>query len=74
MILVLLLVAVSLWLMSGSFNNSLAPKLLSVLTVFLLYLSVTELIYFFPMAAIITFLAAVATLIATIQIRKAVRE
>jgi len=74
MILVLLLVAVSLWLMSGSFNNSLAPKLLSVLTVFLLFLSVTELIYFFPMAAIITFLAAVATLIATIQIRKAVRK
>jgi hypothetical protein len=74
MILVLLLVVVSLWLMSSSFNNSLAPKLLSVLTVFLLFLSVTELIYFFPMAAIITFLAAVATLIATIQIRKAVRE
>jgi len=72
MILVLLLITASLWLISISFNNTLAPKLLPVLTVFLLFLSVTELIYFFPMAAIITFLAAVATLIATVQVKKAV--
>ena len=70
MILVLLLITVSLWLISTSFNNALAPKLLPVLTAFLLFLSVAELIYFFPMAAIITFLAAVAALIGTIQVKK----
>lgn len=52
------------------FYNALAPKLLPVLTAFLLFLSVAELIYFFPMAAIITFLAAVAALIGTIQVKK----
>jgi hypothetical protein len=60
MIGVLLLVSILLWLLSAEPNR----RFILAIGLFLLFLAVIELIYFFPLPAVLSLLAAVATLIA----------
>jgi len=70
LIFVLLLVSVILWLLSGQTGNPLTARLLIPLTAFLLVLAVAEFIYFFPFAAGISLLAAIAAFLAWWSMRK----
>lgn len=58
MIFVLLLVSILLWLLSGNPVKS----MILALGLFLLLTAISEFIYFFPLAADMTFLASVSTL------------
>ena len=60
MIGVLLLVSTLLWLLSAEQNR----RFILALGLFLLFLAVIEFIYFFPLPAVLSLLAGVATLIA----------
>jgi hypothetical protein len=57
---VLVLVSILLWLLSAEPNR----RFVLVLGLFLLFLSIVEFIYFFPLPAVLSLLAGVATLIA----------
>lgn len=69
----LLFFALVLWLVSGSLqdNRALASKLLDATAVCLFVWGLDEFIFFFPFAACVTLLAAILTLVATLQIRTA---
>jgi hypothetical protein len=71
-IFVLLLLTIALWLLSNAVDNPLTGKLLPVLTVFLLLMGISEFIYFFPFAAIITLLSGLSALAASISITRAI--
>jgi hypothetical protein len=60
MIGVLLLVSILLWLLSAEPNR----RLILALGLFLLFLSIVEFIYFFPLPAVLSLLAGAAALIA----------
>jgi len=60
MIGVLLLVSILLWLLSAEQNR----RFILALGLFLLFLAVIEFIYFFPLPAVLSLLAGIATLIA----------
>ena len=66
-IFVLLLIALVLWLLSSDTTSSLTRKLVMVFGIFLLLMGVTEYIYFFAFAAIISLLAGVCTLTALLK-------
>jgi hypothetical protein len=68
MIFVLLLISFLLWFLSYETSNALAAKLLLPMTVFLMLLVVAEYVYFFPFAAIFTFVAGICALLARIRI------
>ena len=55
----LLLIAVSLWIISGELGSSLAKKLTLTFAVILALWGADEIIYFFPFAASISWLSAV---------------
>jgi hypothetical protein len=69
MIFVLLLISVVLWLLSTATVVDLSARLIPLFAVFLLFLGIIEYIYFFPLAASFSLLAAVCTFIAWIRIR-----
>lgn len=69
-IFVLLMLSVMLWLLSDATDNRLTRTLLPVFTSFLLLLGISEYIYFFPFASIISVLAGVSALVANISIIK----
>ena len=60
MIGVLLLISILLWLLSTELNR----RFILVLGLFLLFLAIIEFIYFFPLPAVLSLLAGIATLIA----------
>lgn len=70
-IFVLLLLTIALWLFSNATDNPLTTKLLPVFAVFLLLMGVSEFVYFFPFAAIISMLAGLSALVASISIKRA---
>src|ERR1700758_563777 len=61
MIFVHLLIVVTLWLLSGYPDNVVTQKLLPVLIIFLVCFAVSEWIYFFPMPATMSSVAALVT-------------
>ena len=69
-LLVLLLMIALLWLLSNQTENPLTARLLTLLTLFLLLMAVAEYLYFFPLAAVLTFLAGICGLAASMRIRK----
>ena len=74
LIFVLLLLTIMLWLLSGEAENRLSVKLLLPLTVYLIIQAIGEFIYFFPFAAVISFLAGVAVLLAWLAARKTINQ
>jgi hypothetical protein len=68
----MLMVVVILWIVGGSAEKyaSFSVKILLPVLLFLLLLGVDELIYFFPMAAIFSFVAALLTLYSIFRLRK----
>jgi hypothetical protein len=70
MIGVLLLVTVLLWLAAAETFNPLSAQLTVTLGIFLLFLAIAEYIYFFPFAALFSFLAGVCALIARFRFAK----
>ena len=60
MIGVLLLVSILLWLLSAEPNR----RFILALGLFLLFLAIVEFIYFFPLPAVLSLLAGIATLLA----------
>jgi len=70
-IFVLLLLTIALWIFSNAADNPLTMKLLPVFAVFLLLMGVSEFVYFFPFAAIISMLAGLSALVASISIKRA---
>jgi len=70
-IFVLLLLTIALWLFSNATDNPLTTKLLPVFAVFLLLMGISEFVYFFPFAAIISMLAGLSALVASIRIGRA---
>jgi hypothetical protein len=60
MIGVLLMVSILLWLLSTELNR----RMVLVMGLFLLFLAVIEFIYFFPLPAVLSLVAGVATLLA----------
>jgi heme A synthase len=69
MILVLIATCLILWFISDETKSPLTIKLLTVLTVFLLAMGIIELIYFFPLPAILSLVAGFCTLIARFRIK-----
>ena len=67
---VLLLITILLWFLSNDTENQFSIKYLTVLMVFLLFLGVTEYIYFFFLAAAFTTLAGLCALFALISINR----
>jgi hypothetical protein len=67
-LLVLLLMVALLWLLSNQAQNPLASPVLVALSVFLLLMAVAEYICFFPLAAVVTFLAGVCAVYARVRI------
>ena len=67
----LVFMAMILWFFSGSLmqNKKLSLKVLTTLCIALFVWCADEFIYFFPFAAGITLLAAICTLMATIQVK-----
>jgi heme A synthase len=74
MIFVLLLLSLILWLLSNESENRLTFRLLLPLTVYLILQAITELLYFFPFAAAISFLAGIAVLLAWLAARKTINQ
>ena len=70
---VLLLISIVLWTMGGEFERRTTARLLPWMVVFLVFFSVTEWIYFFPLAAIMSMLAALLSAMAWGRTRTAVR-
>lgn len=68
-IFVLLLLTISLWLLSNATDNPLTARLLPVLALFLLLMGISEYVYFFSFAAIISILAGLSALMASIGIK-----
>ena len=66
-IFVLVLITVTLWLCGEYVKETLAQKLLPWMIGFLICFSVTEAIYFFPLAAILSLVAAILSLIAYVR-------
>ncbi|HEY4322325.1 MAG TPA: hypothetical protein VGN20_00025 [Mucilaginibacter sp.] len=71
MIFVLLLVSVCLWLFSVDTESRLTQRLTIVFAVFLIAVSITEFIYFFPLAASFSLLAGICSLFAGVQKKSA---
>jgi hypothetical protein len=69
----LLLIAIILWLVSNESDkkSTLGYRILLTLTICLFVWSIDEFIFFFPFAACITLVAAITTMVATIQWRNA---
>jgi hypothetical protein len=65
---VLLLITVILWFLASDTENQFSVKYLTAIIIFLFFLAVTEYIYFFPFAAVITLLAGLFALFARIGI------
>ena len=65
----LLLVMVLLWLLSDSYD-AVSKKVLTCLAVFMVLWAIMELIYFFPMVAAFTFIAAILTSFAISKFNK----
>lgn len=70
MIGVLLLVTIFLWLFSSQSTNPLTKSLLPVLALFLLVMGVIEYIYFFPFAAVFSFLAGLCSVAALVVVKR----
>lgn len=70
LIFVLLLISITLWLAGGNTGDRLTRRLLPWLSAFLVCFSVTEWIWFFPMPAIMSMVAALLTIGAYWGIRK----
>jgi len=70
MILVLALISLQLWMLSDETGNPKAVKILTFIAVFLILMAGLEYIYFFPMAAAISFLAGVCVIISLIGKRQ----
>lgn len=63
MILVLALLSLQLWVLSGDAANPKATQMLTFIAVFLILMAGLEYVYFFPFAAAISFLAGVSVII-----------
>ncbi|HEX8060403.1 MAG TPA: hypothetical protein VF473_05675, partial [Cyclobacteriaceae bacterium] len=59
-------VTIVLWMLSGD-QSKLSKQLAMVIGTFLLLWAIMEWIYFFPLAAGMTFVAAILTLIASVK-------
>jgi len=70
LIFVLLLLTIILWLLSGESENRLTVKLLLPLSAYLIIQAVGEFVYFFPFAAVISFFAGLAVLLAWLAVRE----
>jgi hypothetical protein len=74
MIFVLVLITVALWLSGEYVKDSMTQKLLPWMIGFLVCFSVTEAIYFFPLAAVMSLIAAILSLIAYVKGAKASQQ
>ncbi|WP_160143722.1 LIC_13387 family protein [Chryseolinea soli] len=66
MILVLALISLQLWMLSDETGNPKAVKILTSMAVFLILMAGFEYIYFFPLAATISFLAGICVILSLI--------
>jgi len=69
MILVLALISLQLWMLSDETGSPKATKMLTFMAVFLILMAGLEYVYFFPMAAAISFLAGACVIISLISKR-----
>jgi len=70
MILVLALITLQLWMLSGDTGQPKANQMLASMAVFLILMAVLEYVYFFPMAAAISFLAGTCVMLSLIGTRR----
>lgn len=71
MIGVLLLISLVLWTMGGDVQSRSTARLLPAMVVFLVFFSVTEWIYFFPLASVMSMVAALLCAMASVSAGKA---
>jgi hypothetical protein len=64
LIFVLLLISITLWLAGGNPTDRMTRRLLTFMVAFLVSFSICEWIWFFPMASILSMLAAILSLLA----------